>query len=111
MPIFFVFYFTNRDKQLISDAKICQPASRVYTASHPRLRAFLRVTASLCISQRVTILGFTGKGGTVFWFVFEDLGRDLPFSKSPRYKNLHLRGETTKNENRRASESRCEERN
>jgi FAD dependent monooxygenase len=32
-----------------------------------------------------SILGFTGKGGVVFWFVFEDLGRPWPLSEVPRY--------------------------
>lgn len=35
--------------------------------------------------QGASILGFTGKGGVVFWFVFEDLGRPWPLSEVPRY--------------------------
>ncbi len=33
-----------------------------------------------------TILGFTGKNGVVYWFVVEDLGDELPFSRTPRYQ-------------------------
>lgn len=32
-----------------------------------------------------TIIGFTGKRGIVFWFVFEELDRSYPLSKRPRY--------------------------
>ncbi|THC96949.1 hypothetical protein EYZ11_003557 [Aspergillus tanneri] len=32
-----------------------------------------------------TILIFTGKGGTVFWFVFEDLGQTYTLSTTPQY--------------------------
>ena len=32
-----------------------------------------------------SILVLTGKGGVVFWFVFEDLGQSYPLSSAPRY--------------------------
>ncbi|GES66775.1 bikaverin cluster-monooxygenase [Aspergillus terreus] len=32
-----------------------------------------------------TILIFTGQGATIFWFVFEDLGREYGLSSTPRY--------------------------
>lgn len=35
--------------------------------------------------EEAAILGFTGKNGIVFWFVFEDLGRTFRLSESPRY--------------------------
>ncbi|KAB8068834.1 FAD/NAD(P)-binding domain-containing protein [Aspergillus leporis] len=42
--------------------------------------------------ERATILGFTGKNGTIFWFVFEDLGHALPLSQSPRYTAADVEG-------------------
>ncbi|KAK8105016.1 FAD-dependent monooxygenase [Apiospora kogelbergensis] len=36
--------------------------------------------------EGAAVLSFTGKGGVVFWFVFEDLGETLPLSRSPRYR-------------------------
>lgn len=35
--------------------------------------------------ERETLIGFTGKDGVVFWFVFEQLGRTHSLSDSPRY--------------------------
>ncbi|KAM0545989.1 hypothetical protein ACHAPJ_011101 [Fusarium lateritium] len=35
--------------------------------------------------EEANILGFTGKGGVAFWFVFEDLKRSWPLSEAPRY--------------------------
>ncbi|KAM0226569.1 hypothetical protein ACHAQD_000493 [Fusarium lateritium] len=32
-----------------------------------------------------TVLGFTGKGGVIFWFVFENLNRYVPLSQAKRY--------------------------
>ncbi|KAJ5948876.1 hypothetical protein N7454_002183 [Penicillium verhagenii] len=34
-----------------------------------------------------TILIFTGRGGTIFWFVFEELGQTYGLSTTPRYTN------------------------
>ncbi|KAM5343385.1 hypothetical protein ACJ41O_011922 [Fusarium nematophilum] len=42
--------------------------------------------------QHASILGFTGKGGVVFWFVFEDLGRAYPLSEAPRYDDTDADG-------------------
>ncbi|KAB8237686.1 FAD/NAD(P)-binding domain-containing protein [Aspergillus alliaceus] len=35
--------------------------------------------------EQETIIGFTGKDGIVFWFVFENLNNDIPLSHAPRY--------------------------
>ncbi|RAL03642.1 FAD-dependent oxidoreductase, partial [Aspergillus ibericus CBS 121593] len=35
--------------------------------------------------EKATVVGFTGKDGVVFWFVFEDLEQPYPLSKCPRY--------------------------
>ncbi|KAM0351779.1 hypothetical protein ACHAPU_002291 [Fusarium lateritium] len=32
-----------------------------------------------------TVLGFTGKGGVIFWFVFENLNHYVPLSEAKRY--------------------------
>lgn len=40
--------------------------------------------------QGASILGFTGKDGVVFWFVFEDLGRPWPLSEVPRYSEADV---------------------
>ncbi|KAM0321205.1 hypothetical protein ACHAPQ_009591 [Fusarium lateritium] len=32
-----------------------------------------------------TVLGFTGKGGVIFWFVFENFNRYVPLSQAKRY--------------------------
>ncbi|RGP80702.1 bikaverin cluster-monooxygenase [Fusarium longipes] len=40
--------------------------------------------------QGASILGFTGKGGVVFWFVFEDLGRPWSLSEVPRYSDADV---------------------
>ncbi|KAF5676170.1 bikaverin cluster-monooxygenase [Fusarium heterosporum] len=32
-----------------------------------------------------TVLGFTGKGGVIFWFVFENLNHYVPLSQAKRY--------------------------
>ncbi|KAF4995261.1 hypothetical protein FGRMN_5226 [Fusarium graminum] len=32
-----------------------------------------------------TVLGFTGKGGVIFWFVFENLNHYVPLSRAKRY--------------------------
>ncbi|THY13930.1 hypothetical protein D6D00_09988 [Aureobasidium pullulans] len=37
--------------------------------------------------KEASILIFTGKEGIVFWFVFEDLGEELPYEKTPRFKD------------------------
>ncbi|OOQ88357.1 3-hydroxybenzoate 6-hydroxylase 1 [Penicillium brasilianum] len=34
-----------------------------------------------------TVLIFTGRNGTIFWFVFEDLGQTYGLSTTPRYTN------------------------
>lgn len=43
--------------------------------------------------SETTVLGFTGKGCTVFWFAFEDLGHAHPLSSCPRYSEEDI--ETT----------------
>ncbi|KAB5575396.1 hypothetical protein GE09DRAFT_1091857 [Coniochaeta sp. 2T2.1] len=40
--------------------------------------------------EHATILGFTGKDATIFWFVFEDLGREVPLSQAPRYTRAEV---------------------
>lgn len=35
--------------------------------------------------EEASVLFLTGKDGIIFWFVFEDLGRTIPLSKTPRY--------------------------
>ncbi|KAI7771957.1 hypothetical protein LZL87_011650 [Fusarium oxysporum] len=35
--------------------------------------------------ENQTVIGFTGKDGIVFWFVFENLGQNVPLSQAPRY--------------------------
>ncbi|PYI00408.1 FAD/NAD(P)-binding domain-containing protein [Aspergillus sclerotiicarbonarius CBS 121057] len=35
--------------------------------------------------EKATVVGFTGKDGVVFWFVFENLDQPFPLSKCPRY--------------------------
>ncbi|KAJ6143847.1 FAD/NAD(P)-binding domain-containing protein [Penicillium samsonianum] len=35
--------------------------------------------------EQETIIGFTGKDGVVFWFVFENLNKNIPLSHAPRY--------------------------
>jgi FAD dependent monooxygenase len=37
--------------------------------------------------KEASTLIFTGKEGIVFWFVFEDLGEELPYEKTPRFKD------------------------
>ncbi|RKK27975.1 FAD-dependent monooxygenase bik2 [Fusarium oxysporum f. sp. cepae] len=35
--------------------------------------------------ENQTVIGFTGKDGIVFWFVFENLNHNVPLSQAPRY--------------------------
>ncbi|KAI0115704.1 FAD-dependent monooxygenase [Nemania sp. FL0031] len=35
--------------------------------------------------EQETVIGFTGQGGIVFWFVFEDLKKSTPLSQAPQY--------------------------
>lgn len=35
--------------------------------------------------ENQTVIGFTGKDGIVFWFVFENLNQNVPLSQAPRY--------------------------
>ncbi|RYP27844.1 hypothetical protein DL767_007492 [Monosporascus sp. MG133] len=35
--------------------------------------------------EQETVIGFTGKDGVVFWFVFENLNKVVPLSHAPRY--------------------------
>ena len=35
--------------------------------------------------EQAAILGFTGKNGVIFWFVFEDLGKTVSLHDCPRF--------------------------
>lgn len=39
--------------------------------------------------EKQTIIGFTGKDGIVFWFVFEQLSQSVPLSQAPRFTAAH----------------------
>ncbi|KAF4953247.1 hypothetical protein FSARC_12441 [Fusarium sarcochroum] len=38
--------------------------------------------------EQETVIGFTGKDGIVFWFVFENLNKDVPLSQALRYTEV-----------------------
>jgi FAD dependent monooxygenase len=53
------------------------------------------IEAGECFStyrESAAFLGFTGKDGIIFWFVFEDLGETLVLSKTPRYTTADVDG-------------------
>ncbi|KAF2650610.1 FAD/NAD(P)-binding domain-containing protein [Lophiostoma macrostomum CBS 122681] len=53
------------------------------------------ISAGECFStyrESAAILGFTGKDGIIFWFVFEDLGESLVLSETPRYTAADIDG-------------------
>ncbi|KAH6654440.1 hypothetical protein BKA67DRAFT_565173 [Truncatella angustata] len=51
------------------------------------------IEAGECFSvyrKETAILGFTGRDGILFWFVFEHLGRTVHLSEVPRYTNADI---------------------
>ncbi|KAI1074322.1 FAD-dependent monooxygenase [Whalleya microplaca] len=61
----------------------------VYGISFPTVG----VSEGHCFSlyrKDTTIIGFTGKGGVIFWLVVKDLGHEYPLSQAPRYSATEI---------------------
>ena len=56
----------------------------VYGISRP-VAGMAEEDSCFVFREKQNIICFTGKDGTVFWFVHEDLGQAYPLSQCPRY--------------------------
>ncbi|KAF4335193.1 FAD-dependent monooxygenase [Fusarium beomiforme] len=75
---------TSLPEKLTADDYISVACSTVYGMSAPT-EGIAPGERFAVYREKQTVIGFTGKDGIVFWFVFENLNGNIPLSQAPRY--------------------------